>query len=428
MNQSKRENIPLNEISQILDNFEKKYSSSSDKPIITLETMLSEITFVSPEDQKKFPGLEAQIHGSFHRITTVRDLLSHYNYNKQTINLRGIGNKRSAYILNFIHEFENQQQNMQYDQDTLMNQKLDLSQDKKTISSIISQLSKQLDHDDSLLNQILTEFEQASTEDDIAKLRDLISNFEKKDILNKAKVIESMLNDRENKQYDLLKQFLTRVKESFYKNEISQILDRIEEKYRPSSDKPLITLETSLSDITFVPLEEQKKSSIIESRIHNALYFIPTVGDLLSHYNYNKKTINKRGIGKKSLPYILAFIQQFEKQQQDTQYYQNIIINQRVDLTTDQKAISSIISKLSKQIDTNDSIENQILTQFKQMSTEEEKTKLTTLISIFENENLLRRAKSIESILKDRENLLLELLKTSLVGKRKGVSYEDECK
>lgn len=217
--------------------------------------------------------------------------------------------------------------------------------------------------------------------------------------------------------------------ESLSLDEIVQLLDNLEKKYSLSSNTTLITIQTPINQITFVPPEKQNRYSRTESRIHNSLKrdFINTLGDLLKHYHNNHETISVHGIGQDSSSFIIDYIQAFEKQQQHPQYNQNALMDQRLDLATDQNTISSIIRLLETSNRMNGSLVEQLLIQFKNMKTEEDKSKLKTLIITFENMDLLERAKAMESILNKREEILYNLFANSLT-KRNGAFYENECK
>ncbi len=217
----------------------------------------------------------------------------------------------------------------------------------------------------------------------------------------------------------------TSLSESLSIDIIKQTLDDLEKKYSPSS---FITPKTPIEYITFVPDEKTRQYPRSESRIHTVLRFehIYTLGELLEHYKNHNNTISVKRIGPISSSFIINYIQAYEKQQHSPSE-QSILIDQQMALTNDKKSIDIIISQLEPQESKDNYLVAQILEEFKKMKTEEDKEKLQILIHTFETQDLLERAKKIQTILKDREDIVYDLFKKSLTI-RTGASYEDQCK
>ena len=211
--------------------------------------------------------------------------------------------------------------------------------------------------------------------------------------------------------------------------EIMQTLDDLEKKYKSSSNAALITLETPISDIKFVPDKDKRLSPRTESLIHTILRVenINTLGELLKEYQTCNNTIRLERIGPKCSSYITAYIQAFEQQQQlpsETDKLSNL----KIDLESDIHTVSLIIQQLDSQLPMDDSLLEKILTAFKEMKTEEDKKNLMTLIDTFENEDLKKRAKTLETLLDKEKARIYNIFQKTLTTGRIGVSYEDECK
>ncbi len=211
-------------------------------------------------------------------------------------------------------------------------------------------------------------------------------------------------------------------------DEIMQKLDDLEKKYK-SSNAALITLETPISDINFVPDNDKRLSPRTESLIHTILRGenINTFGELLKEYQTCNNTIRLERIGPKCSSYITAYIQAFEQQQQ-LPSEKDKLMNLKIDLESDILTVSLIIQQLESQLPMDDSLLEKILTAFKEMKTEEDKKNLMTLIDTFENEDLKKRAKTLKTLLDKENDRIYDIFQKTLTTGRIGVSYEDECK
>lgn len=179
----------------------------------------------------------------------------------------------------------------------------------------------------------------------------------------------------------------------FSYDQIDRSLKQLEKKYKPN-----IGVETLISDIIFIPKTSRGTYSN-DSRIKTYLRksSINTVGDLLKNLN---SLSNLPGIGPGFMPYIKNFITSLP-----TSIYLPLskvdIVNKQFDLIKDMDTLTKILNQLQSN-PPQDLSEDNMLSKFKEMRTDEDKERLLDLIDAFSeggNNSLKSRAEELNAIL-----------------------------
>ena len=202
---------------------------------------------------------------------------------------------------------------------------------------------------------------------------------------------------------------------------IQTSLARLEAKYTNNTS---LTPETWLDNITFV--EDITEDRRLETRIHTALKGngINTVGELLYHYKKNGDSIKIHYISPKAKPFIEAFIKSYQQSVSPT-YSQ--LMDKKIDLENDIESLINVINKLksspSPSIDITSS--EDLVSQFKKITSIEDKQKLLNIINTFDDtsiSSLLNRANELKTLLESRKDELCECFRQSICG---GISHEN---
>lgn len=186
---NKQKKISLSEIDQILDTLEKKYTTNT----ITGNTYIKDINF-SPTSAIN-TRIQTMICRRYGPYFTVNDLLSHYKDNNNRICIARIGKKSEEVLIAFIKEFQALNSIESDTPEKLIDEKLELEQDLKTLNELIQQLPSISD----TTSELIEKYAKISTVEDKQKLIEMLKVIE-------AENSSSILLQRSNALVNILQE------------------------------------------------------------------------------------------------------------------------------------------------------------------------------------------------------------------------------